>query len=301
MANTANDVLNVARTEIGYSRWSDPAKGTKYGRWYAQSHGSYFGENGVPYCAMFASWVFDKAGAKAVGLPGAYCPTMLAAAKAAGKTVSKTSAKPGDIVYFDWGLDGVSDHVGIVEQNNGSYCTTIEGNTDNGQVKRKTRNWSTICGVVRPNYAGSTPAPQPKPAKKGNEFTRQGQKYLQDNGFVVAGGVDGVYGKHTRSASVKHVQYQMTMLGQKIAIDGVNGPATKAAFNRVGMVYRGGGQIRIAKAVQVALLCHGYSIGSAGIDGIVGADTDRAIRSFQSANGLGVDGVVGPATFAKLF
>ena len=29
MANNANDVLKIARGEIGYSRWTDPQPGTK--------------------------------------------------------------------------------------------------------------------------------------------------------------------------------------------------------------------------------------------------------------------------------
>ena len=34
---TASEVLRIAAGEIGYSRWTDPQPGTKYGRWYAQS------------------------------------------------------------------------------------------------------------------------------------------------------------------------------------------------------------------------------------------------------------------------
>jgi hypothetical protein len=159
---TASDVLNVARGEIGYSRWNDPEAGTKYGRWYAAKTGqSWYGGNGVAYCAMFVSWVFDQAGAAAPGLPGAYCPSMLAK----GGTVAKKSAQPGDIVYFDWGGDGVADHVGIIEQNNGSYVTTIEGNTSNGSsgsqsnggcVARRTRSWGVIKAIVRPTWGAAT-------------------------------------------------------------------------------------------------------------------------------------------------
>lgn len=160
MANNANDVLAKARSQIGYSRWTDPNPGTIYGRWYAKYTGvPYYGTNGVPYCAMFASWCFNQVGAKCAGLPAAYCPYIVRDAKAAKKTVAKSSAKPGDVVLFDWEGDGVADHVGIVESNHGSYMTCIEGNTDNGVVARKNRAYSSICCVVRPDYDGSITGP----------------------------------------------------------------------------------------------------------------------------------------------
>ena len=308
MANSAKDVMAIAHKEVGYSRWSDPQKGTKYGRWYAERFGSYFGENGVPFCAMFVSWCMHQAGAKAPGVPGAYCPTMLAAGKAAGRAINKYNAKFGDLVYFDWGNDGITDHIGFVYANNGGYLTTLEGNTDNGVVAYKTRSFNTICGVIRPNYDGtsSNPTPSPAPAPSspatGNSFTKEGQRYLQNAGFSVGScGIDGEYGPATRKASIQHVQYQMTMCGQRLEVDGINGPLTKAAFNRLGYVYKNAGRPRVVKAIQAALLCHGYSVGSCGIDGDCGKDTDAAIRAFQRAKGLEVDGVVGPMTFAKLF
>lgn len=156
-AGTASKVLEIAKKEIGKS------DGTKYGKWYESNvdkdGGNYdFGAYGVPYCAMFVSWVFNQAKAKCVGLPGAYCPTMLDAAIKAKKTVAPKYAKPGDVVYFDWEGDDESDHVGIVESNNttSAYLTTIEGNTDNGQVLRKTRYYGSVIGVVRPDFAGSS-------------------------------------------------------------------------------------------------------------------------------------------------
>lgn len=166
MSNTAADVLAKARGEVGYCRWDDPAAGTRYGRWYAQSHGSYYGASGVPFCAMFVSWVFAQAGATCAGLPEAYCPYILSDARAAGAVLAdKTEAQPGDVVLFDWD-GGVVDHVGIVELNKGSYVQTIEGNTTiggrSGSVGRRTRAWSTVAAVVRPSWgpasSGSSPS-----------------------------------------------------------------------------------------------------------------------------------------------
>lgn len=50
--------------------------------------------------------------------------------------------------------------------------------------------------------------------------------------------------------------------------------------------------------IQKALAEAGYYQGA--IDGIIGAKTRAAIRSFQEENGLAVDGLVGPKTWEKL-
>jgi hypothetical protein len=156
MANCADDVLNIERNEIGYSRWNDPEAGSKYGRWYAEHSGdSYYGTSGVPFCAMFQSWCFNQAGASAPGIPGAYCPWILDAGRNEGRLVYNEVAKPGDLLLFDWGGDGNPDHIGMCEQNfpNENYMQTIEGNTNNGQVARRTRGYSSIIGVIRPYYS----------------------------------------------------------------------------------------------------------------------------------------------------
>lgn len=49
--------------------------------------------------------------------------------------------------------------------------------------------------------------------------------------------------------------------------------------------------------IQTALKAHGYNIG---VDGKFGSVTDKAVRDFQKKNGLKVDGIVGPKTWAKL-
>lgn len=54
------------------------------------------------------------------------------------------------------------------------------------------------------------------------------------------------------------------------------------------------------KSMQILLIGHGFSCGSYGADGSLGSATDSAVRAFQKANGLEVDGCCGPKTWAKL-
>lgn len=162
--SAAKNVLYCARQWIGYSRWDDPEPGTVFGRWYAEFVGdSYFGESGIPYCAMFVSYCLNWAGIEAAGLPGAYVPWILSANSDAGRLVANDDAQPGDLVMFDWQGDGVADHIGIVEENHPDegWMQTIEGNTspgsggsqsNGGGVYRRARNYSSIIGVARPYY-----------------------------------------------------------------------------------------------------------------------------------------------------
>lgn len=162
---TAPQVLAVAASQIGYSRWDDPEEGTKYGRWYAELTGSpYFGTSGVPFCAMGATWCFHAAG-DSQAIPGghfAYVPAGIQAARNESRLVPIRQALPADLVCFDWDDDGVADHVGIVEANAGSYLQTIEFNTSSGGggsqsngggVHRRTRGFESVCAVIRPYLA----------------------------------------------------------------------------------------------------------------------------------------------------
>jgi peptidoglycan hydrolase-like protein with peptidoglycan-binding domain len=49
--------------------------------------------------------------------------------------------------------------------------------------------------------------------------------------------------------------------------------------------------------IQTALVAQGYKVT---VDGKFGAQTSRAVIDFQSKNALKQDGIVGPATWAKL-
>jgi peptidoglycan hydrolase-like protein with peptidoglycan-binding domain len=78
----------------------------------------------------------------------------------------------------------------------------------------------------------------------------------------------------------------------------LSGPLAAKAFSQAVFPTQSIGNRGVdVKAIQHLLNQHGYSLGA---DGIFGSGTEAAIRDFQSKNGLGVDGIVGPNTWGKL-
>ena len=99
---------------------------TIFGEWYGMDH--------QPYCAMFVTHCFEIG---AGGSPSferasryAYVPYIVNDAKAKRYGLSVTTAPTaGDMVCFDWGWDGVPDHVGFYESGSPTSFKTIEANT----------------------------------------------------------------------------------------------------------------------------------------------------------------------------
>lgn len=62
--------------------------------------------------------------------------------------------KHGDIIFFDWNNDSISDHVGIVEKCENGKIYTIEGNTKGDMCKQNVYdvNSDVIAGYGTPNY-----------------------------------------------------------------------------------------------------------------------------------------------------
>ncbi|MBR5199299.1 MAG: peptidoglycan-binding protein, partial [Bacteroidales bacterium] len=54
------------------------------------------------------------------------------------------------------------------------------------------------------------------------------------------------------------------------------------------------------RALQILLIGHGFTCGPDGADGDFGTNTDKAVRNYQKAMGLVVDGSVGSATMSSL-
>lgn len=152
----ANDVLKVARSQIGVKESPAGSNNVKYNTEY---YGRVVSGGNYDWCAVFVWWTFKEAGCSELffgGKKSAYCPSIADYYIAKGQTVGKDEGKAGDIVLFDFNDNGTSDHIGFIEEKNpdGTY-TTIEGNTGgNGQVMRRTRYKSDINHICRPKYDG---------------------------------------------------------------------------------------------------------------------------------------------------
>lgn len=122
-------VLQKAITQVGYQEGS--GNHTTYGEWY--------GLDNQPWCAMFVTWCAEALNSSTFvrGSRYSYCPSVVddARSKRHGlKAVSAGSVKRGGLALYDWGGDGVSDHIGIVDDppGSGTSFTTVEGNTSGG-------------------------------------------------------------------------------------------------------------------------------------------------------------------------
>lgn len=155
---TVNQILDVARSQIGVKESPAGSNNQKYGIWY--------GMNYQPWCDMFVSWCADQVGQTDIG-KYAYCPYHVNHFKNNGEWLGRVKPEPGDIVFF--ANKGTACHVGFVESVQSSTAfTTIEGNTsvssnDNGgAVMRRSRTMGTVgstwyvLGFARPRYLAKT-------------------------------------------------------------------------------------------------------------------------------------------------
>lgn len=119
VAGDSGEIVEVAASQIGN------VGGQPYWSWYGF-------DSRVEWCACFVSWCANECGLIGSGaVPKfSYCPTGVQWFKDAGRWVSGGEVPSrGDIVFFDWDGDGISDHVGIVESCDGHTVRTIEGNS----------------------------------------------------------------------------------------------------------------------------------------------------------------------------
>ena len=146
---TAEKLLELARSQIGVKESPTGSNKVKYNTEY--------GGGPKAWCCVFVWWLFREAAASELfygGKKTAYAPTLLAYHRKARQFVSG-DYQLGDIIFFDFNGNGTADHVGVCEAWDGTYITTIDGNTgegneaNGGAVMRRIRNKKYIVGAYR--------------------------------------------------------------------------------------------------------------------------------------------------------
>ena len=118
------------------------------------------------------------------------------------------------------------------------------------------------------------------------------QHLLRAHGKNVA--VDGIFGPATEGA------VSAFQRSRGLAADGIVGPHTWSALI---LIVRRGSRGEAVRGVQEEFQFRNLSgdpTKGPQIDGIFGPQTEAAVRGFQDALGIAVDGVVGPITWRAL-
>ena len=202
---------------------------------------------------------------------------------------------------------------------NDAEATVVEANKSYGwtYTPADTTNYKPLTGSIKlwskstssgGYYYAPTAAVVPDMPMLYRGCTGDAVKTLQDKLNALgynSGSVDGIFGAKTYAAVTAFQK------ANSLGVDGIVGkltwgkiygvsPAmpveTTTVVGRPTVSYGSRGDA--VRKLQELLNALGYDCGS--VDGIFGSKTKAAVLAFQKANGLGVDGIVGPLTWAKL-
>lgn len=113
------EIVTIALSQLGN------VGGQPYWSWYGFT-------SRVEWCACFVSWCANECGYIDAGVIPSFslCSDGSDWFKARSQWQERDYEPcAGDIIFFDWGGDGVPDHVGIVEKTEGGTVYTVEGNS----------------------------------------------------------------------------------------------------------------------------------------------------------------------------
>ena len=136
-------IVEVALTQLGNEG------GQPYWSWYGF-------QSREEWCTCFVSWCADQCGYIESGL----IPKFAGCVNGANWFKSHNQwhdrnyePKAGDIIFFDWGGDGITDHVGIVEKCENGTVYTVKGNSGDACKQRTYAvGSSSIYGYGIPAY-----------------------------------------------------------------------------------------------------------------------------------------------------
>lgn len=142
MAYVKENAVAWAKTQVGFHE--GPNNKNPYSLWQ-------YGNSYNPWCASFQCMANYMGGYRFVGCSygekgEAYTPTEKMRAQQQGTFRDKSfRALPGDAVLYDWGNNGLIDHVEIVLYDDGNHLITIGGNTSDS-VAYRTRDRAYVAG-----------------------------------------------------------------------------------------------------------------------------------------------------------
>ena len=272
------EVLARAASRIGYYAPNDPQPGSEAGRYWAKKVNQAWlagPSNTIWWCMLFVSMCLDEIG-QIDSIGGFSYNTDVTLNRNRGRLVPVSAAQPGDVVIFNWGFSGGTDHVGFVERNlGGGRLQTIEGNTSSGAagsqssgngVWRRIRS-SDIAAVIRPAYSGVTVTPVVAQTRVDSDLLN----------------TDGVWGPLTTRKAQK-------VLGTPV--DGVI--SSQYAGNRQYVPAAGDGWVWLSRGAEGSQLIQALQRATgAGADGLFGPNSAKAL---QGKLGVAQDGYVGKDT-----
>jgi peptidoglycan hydrolase-like protein with peptidoglycan-binding domain len=302
-------IIEIAHSQLGISE--SPANSNKnpYGQWY--------GMDGLPWCAMFVSWVFDKAGVplgKVNDNKGfRHCQSAYLIWKSR-KELTKVPEK-GDIVLFDWSGNGTSNHTGIFEtwtdETKKSFMcyegnTSVSDNRNGGSVMHRKRHVNNVLAFVKPAVLRSSNNENEIIDEFNSEIGSYGslvnkvQKMLYDLGYKIT--VDGYFGPETEKV-IKQFQND-----NSIVADGKVTPEL-IGFLEMNLLKPDAPETKLTTGVYLKKGDCGEEVvklqkalNKAGVqpklieDGVFLTKTYEALKAFQIKNNIKSDGVFGPQT-----
>ena len=144
-------IVNIAKGQVGVAEQPLGSNYVKYNNWY---YGREVKGSAYPWCAVFVSWLANESGVLNSKIPKfASCRAGVSWFKSRGQWQGKNyTPAPGDLIFYDWTLDGISNHVGIVEYVDGSGIHTIEGNSGDKVSRGVVKSRRNVLGFGVPSY-----------------------------------------------------------------------------------------------------------------------------------------------------
>ena len=278
---TAQDVLNVARSQIGFHAGAQDEN--PYGIWY--------GIKNAPYCAMGVSWCFAQVGLSnliAAQTPKgfSYNPAALPWFQRQGLVVNKYQGQPGDLAFWDWNSDGVVDHVEIIEDASPDGLTTIGFNTGNPNDSihesgcfRVHRPYFYLAAIVRPKYPVAL-----KPVSKG-VTSKKATAAVAGTGTAVAGVTGAVHSGLMTTTPTATTKATTVFVAPPF-------PTSATAFNL-------GQQSDAVMTVEKALLKAGL-LPAQYVTGIMNTQTEQALVKYEGKEGIKVTGALPQIIYDQL-